>query len=524
MVFRINPEVQGDPFIFKLFSGNGRPLFKNKEVFKKSLDNRKVNETPGVMSGLMWKFFERLGVQGVQFMLQLVLARLLSPAHYGALSLMLIFVTIANVFIQNGFNTALIQNKNVSQEDYSSVLWISLGISGILYILLFAGIPAISRFYEMPGMATPFRVLALGLFPGALNSIQIAKVSRELDFRKIFLSNVGAVIVSGIAGILVAYRGGGVWALVIQNLLNIVISCLVMWVTVQWRPLFACNFKRVKTLFRFGWKLLISSLMDTLYQDLSSLIIGKKYDAGMNGYYNRGKQFPQFIISAVNGAVQSVMLPVMSSKQDERERVKVLTRNSIMLSSYIIFPVMAGLAGAANPLVTLLLTDKWLPCVPFLQIFCFSFAFWPVHTSNLQAINAMGRSDIYLKLEMIKKILGIAALMIAVLFFPSPIAIAMSGGINGFVSCFVNAYPNKKLIGYSYREQMSDIMPSFCASLFMFITVLLLSKITMNPVGLLGLQIGVGATAYLAMSVIFRLRPFKMLLETISTLRREKNV
>ena len=243
----------------------------------------------------------------------------------------------------------------------------------------------------------------LMLIPGAFNSVQLAKVSREMDFKQVFRSNIGGVVLSGVAGIILAYCGAGLWALVAQTLLNVVFACTVMFITVKWRPKLVCNLRRVKVLFAFGWKLLVSSLLDTLYQDLRSLVIGKKYDAGTLGYYNRGKQFPQFFISAVNGTVQSVMLPAMSAKQDEPEKVKDLMRSSVTLSSYVIFPMMAGLAAVAPALVELLLTEKWLPCVPYMQIYCFSLAFYPVHSCNLQAINAMGRSDIFLKLEISKR-------------------------------------------------------------------------------------------------------------------------
>ena len=469
---------------------------------------------------LFWKLMERFGVQGVQFVLQIVLARLLSPEHYGVLSLMVIFTTLATVFIQSGFNTSLIQNKDVTEEDYSSVLWVTLGVTALLYALLFVAAPWIAAFYEMPDLVSPFRVLCLMLFPGALNSVQLAKVSREMDFKKVFYSNVGGVIVSGVAGIVIALLGGGVWALVAQTLLNTVAACLVMAFTVKMKLVLVCRWSRIRVLFSYGWKLLVSGLMESLYQELSSLVIGKKYDAGMLGYYNRGKQFPQFVINAVNGAVQSVLLPAMSAQQDEKEKVKALMRNSVMISSYIIFPMMAGLAGVAAPLVEVLLGEKWLPCVPFLQIFCFTLAFYPVHTSNLQAINAMGRSDIFLKLEIIKKSFGLAVLVVAVFCFDSPIAIAMTGVVTTVVSCFINAYPNKSLIDYSYAEQMKDILPSLIASLVMCGVVLAVGWLDWAPILVLAVQIIVGVVVYVGISALCGLTPYKTLRQMISDARR----
>ena len=468
---------------------------------------------------------ERFGVQGIQFVLQIILARLLDPEHYGVLSLMVIFTTLANVFIQTGFNTALIQNKDVDEDDYSSVFWITLLIAGGLYGVLFFSAPLIAAFYDMPSIIVPFRVLSLMLFPGALQSVQLAKVSKEMNFRKVFFSNIGAIVISGVGGIVLAYQGAGIWALVAQTLLNVSIASLVMWFTVKWHPRLICNFKRVKILFTFGWKLLVSGLIETLYQDLRSLVIGKKYNSDMLGYYNRGKQFPQFFINAVNGTVQSVMLPAMSQKQDEQAQLKTMMRNSITLSAYVLFPMMAGLAGVAAPLVSLLLTDKWLPCVPFLQIYCFSFAFYPVHSCNLQAINAVGRSDMFLKLELIKKSYGVLALVIAVFCFQSPIAIAMTGLITSVISCFVNAFPNKKLIGYSYFEQMRDILPSLLLSGVMLVGIWAVSLLSLGNLVMLMLQIAVGVVIYVVLSAVLKIKPFMMILSMLTSfLKKRKGV
>lgn len=470
---------------------------------------------------LIWKLLERFGVQGVQFILQIILARLLSPEHYGVLSIMIIFTSLANVFIQMGFNTALIQNKDVTEEDYSSVLWVTLGIAGILYGVIFFATPLIAQFYAMPELIWPLRVLALMLFPGALNSVQLAKVSREMDFKKVFYSNIGAIIIAGGVGIVIALLGGGLWALVAQTMLNIFVAAVVMLFTARIKIRFKVDFKRIKILFKFGWKLLVSGLIDTLYQDIQGLVIGKKYDSATLGFYNRGKQFPQFLMNSINSAVQSVMLPAMSEKQDDRSQLKGMMRNSIMLSAYVVFPLMAGLAGVAEPLVRVLLTDKWLPCVPYLQIYCFSFAFYPVHSCNLQAINAIGRSDLFLKLEIIKKSYGLFALIIAVVFFESPIAIAMTAVITGMLGFFVNAAPNKKLIGYSYFEQVRDILPSFLASIIMCAAVLALGVFDLNVFVTLIIQVFVGVIVYFLISVIFKLKPFLMVVELLKNLNNK---
>lgn len=471
------------------------------------------NSSNVISGALTWKLLERLGVQGVQFVIQVLMARILSPEHYGVLAMMLIFVNLANVFIQTGFSTALIQNKDVTEEDYSSVFCLSTLVAVAAYVLIFAAAPLIGRFYKMPELVAPLRVIALVLFPGALNTVQLAKVSRELNFRVVFTSNILAIVISGVVGLLIACNGGGLWALVAQVLLNVTVASVTMLFTVPWRPDLICNFQRVRMLFSFGWKLLASGLLDTLYHDLSSLIIGRKYSSGTLGYYNRGRQFPQFLINAVNGTVQSVMLPVMSAKQDDRQCLKEIARNSVTISSYILFPVMAGLAAVAPPVVSLLLTDKWLPSVPYLRIFCFSLAFYPVHSCNLQVINAMGRSDVFLKLAVIKRSMGCILLFGAVVLFDSPVALALTSVAATLVNCFVNAYPNKKLIGYSYREQMQDVLPSGLAAMGMLAGVLLVGRLPLPDVARLTVQVLSGVGLYLLISVIFRLSPFVMLLK-----------
>ncbi len=479
-----------------------------------------------IVKGFFWKLMERFGVQGIQFVLQLILARLLVPEYYGILSMMLVFVNLANVFTQRGLNMALIQNKDVTEEDYSSVFWVTLGIALVMYAVIFFSAPAIADFYDMQEIVTPLRALALMLLPGAINSIQLAKVSRELDFKKVFYGSVGGILIAGLAGVAVAFLGGGLWALVVQNILNTTVACFVMLATVKWRPRMVCNIRRVAELFRFGWKLLVSGLLDTLFMDLNSLVIGKKYDSGTLGYYNRGAQFPQFVINAVNGAIQSVMLPAMSAQQDDVGKVKNMMRTSMSMSAYIIFPMMAGLAAVATPLVSLLLTDKWLPCVPYMQVYCFSLAFHPVHSCNLQAINAMGRSDLFLKLEIIKKIYGIVVLAIAVFCFDTPLAIAMTGLITTWIGWFVNAFPNKRLIGYNFREQVADLLPMLLMSLLMCGCVLL----TGSACGVMGLpniatlviQISIGVAVYLIVSMMLKPGPFIILLNQAKEMLKKK--
>lgn len=416
----------------------------------------------------------------------------------------------------------MIQNPDVTEDDYSSVFWVSLAIATGLYIILFFSAPRIASYYDMPQIIVPFRVLALMLFPGALNSVQLAKVSREMDFRKVFYSNIGGIVISAGLGIVLAFKGFGLWALVAQTLLNGLIAALVMVFTVDFRPRLVCDMRRVGILFSFGWKLMAASLLDTVYLELRSLVIGKKYTAETLGYYNRGKQFPQFAINGINGAVQSVMLPAMSAKQNNPRAVRDIMRRSIIVSSYLIFPLMGILAGMARPIIQLLLTDKWLPAVPYMQVYCFVMAFFPIHTCNLQAINAMGRSDVFLKLEFVKKLLGVGLLVVALIAFDSPIAIALSGAVSALLSTFINSYPNKVLIQYSYKEQLQDLLPQFVLSILMALLVIPVQFLRVPTSLHIILQLVVGAAFYLGASILF-IEGFKLvkgMLDAIKMKRR----
>ncbi|MBQ9207649.1 MAG: lipopolysaccharide biosynthesis protein [Treponema sp.] len=472
-----------------------------------------------VISSLIWKFLERGGVQGVQFVLSIILARLVSPSDYGIIALLLVFIQIANVFIQNGFNTALIQKKESDDIDFSSVFYFSLLFAAFFYIVLFFVAPVISRFYNQSILTPLLRVLSVTLFFGAINSVQVAYVSKMMQFKRFFFSSMGAVIVSGFVGIILAYNGLGVWALVLQQLTSIFITCAILWITVSWRPKLIFSFVRLKSLFGFGWKLLCSGLLDTVFRNIYNLIIGRIYSSEQLGVFNRGQQFPQVIATNLDGSIQSVMLPTLSSHNDNLEEVKRITRRSISTSAYVLMPCMFGLAAIAEPLVKLLLTEKWLPCVPFLQLACLSYALYPLHTANLTGINALGRSDIFLKLEIIKKILVVISLFVTIPF--GIYAMAIGQVVLGFISTFINSYPNKKLMNYSYLEQIKDLLPAFLLSVFMSAVVWSLHFVAMPLILLLILQITLGGLLYIFFSKLFKLEVFDYFIVTIKEFQKK---
>lgn len=475
-------------------------------------NSTKVNKNT-VISSLIWKFLERGGVQGVQFILSIVLARLVSPDDYGVIALILVFIQIATVFIQSGFNTALIQKKDSDDTDFSSIFYLSLFVALLCYVVLFFAAPFIANFYKQEILTPVIRVISLTLFFGAVNSVQSTYVSKTMQFKRFFYSSMGAVVGSGIVGVILAYMGYGVWALVAQQLIKDVVICLILWFTVKWRPKLLFSFERVKSLFSFGWKLLCSALLDTVFRNIYNLIIGKIYNSQSLGYFNRGHQFPQVIATNLDGSIQSVMLPTLSANNDNPSEVKRITRRSISTSAFILMPCMFGLAAVAEPLVKVLLTDKWLPCVPFLQLACISYALYPIHTANLTGINALGRSDVFLKLEIVKKCVTVINILITL---PHGIyAMAIGQVVQSFISTFINSYPNKKLMGYSYFEQWKDLFPSFILSIVMAGIVWLINLIPLMPIITLIIQILVGIVVYILLSKLFKLEVFSYFVNTL---------
>ncbi len=470
--------------------------------------------------GLIWQYAEKCGTQVVNFVVSIILARLLTPADYGLIGLITVFISVSLVFARSGMGQALVQKKDANDEDFSTVFYYSTVFSVIIYIGLFFAAPFIASFYDEPVLTNIIRALGITVIIGAFNSVQQSKVQREMNFKKFFYATLVGTLLSAGIGIGMAYMGFGVWALVWQQISSQLINTVVLYFAVKWRPLWLFSFTKMKQLFGYSWKLLCSSLLDTVYSNIYSLIIGKFYSSADLGYYNRGKHFPMLIIENVNGSINSVMFPVLSKIQDDRERFKATVRRSIKTSTYIIFPLMAGLAAVAEPLVRILLTDKWLPAVPFIQFCCFTYAFWPVHTANLQAVKALGRSDVFLKLEIIKKIYGVAILIITL---PYGLTAMMFGRcISTVLSSIVNASPNKKLMNYSYMEQIKDMLPSMILSIVMCGAVLLVGMLDINLYLLLTIQIIVGMAVYVGLSVVFKLECFTYVLNILKGFLKKK--
>lgn len=462
-----------------------------------------------IISSLFWKMMESGGTQAIQFLVQIILARLLLPKEYGLIALVNVFILLANVFIQSGLNSALIQKKDVDEDDYSSVFVVSLIMAVLLYLVLFFIAPLISNFYRNKDLILMLRVLSIILIPGAINSIQNAYIARNMMFSKLFFSSLWAIVISGLIGVYTAFIGWGVWALVSQQIVNQFVITIILWSSIKWRPKLVFSIKKMKVLLSYGWKLLASSLLNTLYTDFRTIIIGRIFSPDMLGYYNRGRQFPQILVANINGSIQSVMLPALSINQDDKVKVKSIMRKAVMTSSFFLFPMMIGLAILAEPIVIIVLTEKWLPAVPFLQIYCVIFALRPIHTANVQAINALGRSDIFLKIEIIRSVIGIAVLFITIPF--GIYAIAFGELISAIISTILYSYPNKNLIGYSIYNQYKDLVQPILLSMIMGILVFLSGEISSNLGVRIVVQILLGILIYISLSILFKVETYAYL-------------
>ena len=473
-----------------------------------------------VITNFFWRFLERCGAQGVTFIVSIVLARLLDPTVYGTVALVTIFTTIMQVFVDSGMGNALIQKKDADDLDFSSVFYFNMAMCSVLYLIMFFAAPLIASFYRMPELTAIVRVLSFVVVISGVKNVQQAYVSRHLMFKRFFFSTLGGTIGAAVVGIAMAYLGFGVWALVAQMLFNAAVDTTILWITVKWRPKKMFSFQRLKSLFSYGWKLLVSSLIDTVYNDLRQLIIGKKYSSGDLAYYNQGKKFPQLIVTNINTSIDSVLLPTMSKAQDDMAAVRSMTRRAIKTSTFLMMPAMIGLAVCAEPLVQLILTEKWLPCVLFLRIFCITYAFYPIHTANLNAIKAMGRSDLFLKLEIIKKTVGIIAILITM--WISVQAMAYSFLVTTILNQIINSWPNKKLLNYSYLEQIKDMMPQILLSLGMGAAIYAVSFLHLSASLTLLIQIPLGVLVYWGGSKIFHVESYTYIIEMVKNFKKRK--
>lgn len=476
------------------------------------MDNKKV------VSNFIWRLMERIGAQGVSLVVSIVLARLLAPSVYGTIALVNVFLIILQVFVDSGLGTALIQKKHVDQLDYSSVFYFNLLMCILIYASLFFSAPLIAGFYNNPDLVPIVRVVSVTVLFSGVKGIQQSYVSRTMQFKKFFFATLAGTIISALVGIFMAYMGFGVWALIAQNLTNTAIDTLVLWMTVKWRPTWEFSFTRLKGLLSYGWKILLSSLISTIYTNLRQLLIGKYYSTEDLAYYNKGNEFPNKIVPNIETAITSVLLPTVAKQQDDLENVKKITRRAIKTMAFVIWPMMIGLAACGDTLVLFLLTDKWLPCVKFLQLFCIEAAIWPLSAIGNNSVRAIGRSDINLKIQTVVRIFGICVLLVSIKCGSFAIA-STAFFVTVFEFCIVLAV-NKNLINYRFFEQIKDIVPSVLLSIAMGGVVYFIGMVSFSQLFVLILQIIAGIVTYVVGAYLLRMESLTVLLNILKSVKR----
>lgn len=459
-----------------------------------------TNNSLSVLSNVLWKFAERIAAQLVSLIVSIVLARILLPDDYGVISMVTVFITIANVFVTSGIPNALIQKKDADQKDFSSVFYFNILMSIVIYIVLFFIAPYIARFYNMDLLCAVVRVMGLRIIIAGINSVQHSYVSRNMMFRKYFWSTLFGTLCSGVVGIAMAYQGFGVWALVAQYMVNSTVDTIVLFITVEWRPILYFSFERIKTMLNFGWKILVEGLSNTVMDQLRSLVIGKVYSPSDLGYYSKGQQFPSLIVTNISTSISSVLFPAMSKEQDNHQKIVEMLRNAVRVSSFVIFPLLTGLAVVAPTFVSVVLTDKWNAVVPYIQIFCLINAFTVGMIPRHQALNSIGRSDVFMYEHIIGRIVNI--LLLLCFYKKSVMAIAVSGLAGATILLGIIFYTSKRYSGYSYADQVKDVLPIMIGCLIMGAPVYLMNNLNMPKYLLLGLQIICGGIIYIAYSII----------------------
>lgn len=474
-----------------------------------------------VVKGTVWALLERFSTQFVSFFLGIVLARLLTPEDFGTVALLSIFISVASVLADSGFGLALIQKKQATELDFNSVFYFSLALSSILYIILFVFAPIIADFYSTPVLIPILRLQSLSLIFGSINSIQNAEISRNLKFNLSFRISLISTITSAIVGVGLAFCGYGVWSLVWSSVVAGLVGTIARWFIVQWRPKLIFSFSVLKPLFAYGWKMIAVNLLDTVYKNLYGLLIGKFYSKEDLAYVNKGQGQPAMIMGAVEGTLARVTLPTFSKLQDDRQRLMLAMRKMITCSSFVVFPLLTIIGCTAHSQVLLLYGEKWLPAVPYVQIACFQMALYPFHNMNLQAIAAIGRTDLSLKIEIIKKIVSFTGVFISIQYGVMALMLCLAF-IVGPICVVINAWPNRKLFGYTVWMQIMDVLPAAVLCLIAGTCMYLVSFLELNYILELLFQASVGIALYIILACLFRLRAAKEYYDLISEEKKER--
>ncbi|MBR6165048.1 MAG: lipopolysaccharide biosynthesis protein [Clostridia bacterium] len=477
---------------------------------------KKLKTKPNsIKGGLIWSFGERITAQLVTTVVSIVLARLLDPEHYGIVAIVIIFINLCNVFVTSGFGNAIVQQQKASSIDFNTAFALSMTISLLLYFLLFLVSPLIERYYAMDDLAIVLRVMALRLPLAALNSIQQAYIQRQMAFKSFFIATLFGTVVSGIVGVLLAFHGYGVWALVAQYLTNTTVDTIALWFICGWKPRFQYSRTSAKRIVSFGWRLLASELVATLEGDIRTLIVGKVFGSSDLAYYEEGKKYPGLVVTNINAAISKVMLPAYSKQQENLLELKNTLRKTIRLGVYILAPVMVGFMVVSNGFVSIILTEKWILAVPYIRIFCICYFTRPLETSCRQAILGIGKSDIIFRIMLIVNIFALSTVIIAVFAFKSVFLIAIGSLLTTVLSVVCYGYYANRLLGYRIKEQIGDIAQTFMMCAFMGICVKCVELIGCTTMMTLIIQILVGIFVYVLLSKTTKNDSFNYLLNII---------
>lgn len=454
------------------------------------------------ITAFFWRLFERGGNQCVALIVQIVMARLLAPSDFGLLAIVLVIVNIGNIVVVSGLGNSLVQTQNIDGRDYSTVFWITLSLSIGMYLAVFSVAPYISKLYDATELTGTLRALGV-LFPlCAVESVQMAFAQRDLEFKVLFNATIASTIISGCAGIALAFAGAGLWSLVSQQIIYHLVNCLTLCFQTKWAPSFTFDKHAARKHFSFGWKIMLPSLMETAYDSASDLIVGKQFGSTSLGFLSQGKKYPVALDSMVSGTLQPVLLASISRAQTNTSSVKSIAKRALKTSFFFVAPIMCCLALVANPTIELLLGEQWLPATPFLQLFCISSMLSSFHTINYETFNGIGRSDVFLKVKSITVSYGIVFLLIASFFVKDVMAVVVAYALSSIISTAVNAHPNKRLIGYPYAEQLRDIAPSILSSLVSFGIAYPIAGLELGSLPTLLLQASAFLLAYMLLSSI----------------------
>ena len=469
-----------------------------------------------IVKSLFWTYGEKLSTQFVSILVSIILARLLSPDDYGVISIVMVFILFCDIFVTGGFGQALVQKKDADDLDFNSMFMCSCVISLLLYGVIFFGAPFVADFYERPVIVPVLRVLGLRLIVSSFNTIQQAKIQKSMTFKKSFFATAVGTLLSAVVGIILAYCGFGVWALVGQYLVSIFVVTISLARICDWSPRLQFSWTRSKLLINFGWKVLLTTICFTLVNDFRSLVVGKKFGPGDLAFYDQGQKFPNLIVTNINASIGRVLFPAFSNRQDDLTYVKQLCRKGINLSTFLLAPLLIGLIAVADTFVNVVLTEKWAPCVFYMRMLTLMFLVRPFTTTCHQAIMALGRSDITLKIMVVINVIAMILLCIALFVFNSVPMVAVGSVLSEFVSVILFMFYIKKFVGYTYMEQIRDIFPSLALSVIMGGVIYSLSFLLSDKMLLFIVQIGIGTLVYIIGSTIFKMNGVVFILSKMS--------